>query len=315
MHNIQRSKITSAMATRDYLPQYIAITNLLPQFTGNYTGLQTTITQILSIISLQDIEKKGITASKKTLRENLCMLTADCSRKLVTYALYNNNEVLTKEIHVVLSKLKQMSDISLRTKAQVIYERAQLHIASLAIYGITPASQAALLNAITSFTAYIPKPKLGIHERKQATQQLAALMKQMNMYLKNLDHAVEIVRLTQVNFYNGYTATRKLVMTGTGSLAVNGVVINADSGDYIKGAKITFTRIEPGVMSRSEMNMQEGVVKKTAAKGGFKVKSLPSGMYLLTVSMVGFPDHVSEIAVSPDEKNSLKIKLRKGKSN
>lgn len=315
MHNIQRGKITSAMVTRDYLPQYSAITTLLPTFTANYTGLQTVITQILGMISIQELGKTGITDSKRTLRSNLCVLAADCSRKLLVYATFNNIEVLVKEINFGLTQLKTMSDIDLRTTAQEIYERAQAYIAALTAYGITPASQTALLAAINAFTAAIPKPRLGIYERKQATQQLAALMLQMDMYLKNIDLAVEIVRLTQVNFYNGYVSSRKLIISGASKLAAKGTVVDADTGESIQGAIVSFMRIVTDANGAREVIMPPVVVKKTAAKGGFMVKSLPPDMYQLVVSKVGYPDYIDEVPISSDKTSKLKIKMQKKDPN
>jgi hypothetical protein len=117
---------------------------------------------------------------------------------------------------------------------------AQPIVASLATYGITAATQTALLNAINAFNTAIPKPRLGITEKKQSTTQLAALFKTADTALENIDTAVEIVRLTQVNFYNGYKAARKLVLTGGGSVSVKGIVTDASTGEPLKSVTLKF---------------------------------------------------------------------------
>ena len=129
--------------------------------------------EILTIAEQQKIDKQGITDSKNQLKENLVLLAADTARKLTAYAKLTNNLVLAKEINYSPSKLRQVADTATRDYAQIIYNRAQTSVAALATYGITAATQTALLGAITAYATIIGKPRLGITETSQATKQLA----------------------------------------------------------------------------------------------------------------------------------------------
>lgn len=314
MDSIQKSKLNMSMATRDYLLPNTTITTALPNFTANFTTLQSTITQIQAIAELQDFEKTGIADSKTQIKANLCSLSADHSRKMVAYATFTNNAVLLKEIKISESEMKRLADADLKNKAQELYDRAQTNLAALATYGIAAANQTSLQTAITAFNASIPKPRLGIDEKKQATQQLIVLFKTLDLTLENIDLAVDIVRLTQVNFYNGYKTARKIIITGTSTLSVKGLVTDAMTGEPVKGAIIEFSPAEAVMMmAKAERMVSSPVIvsKKTAEKGGIQVKSLPAGTYQVTIKKVGYADVVTTVNVNDNEMSLLNVEISK----
>ena len=101
--------------------------------------------------------------------------------------------------------------------------------------------------------------------------------------------------------------------TGVGSLALKGLVTDALSGEPIKGATLSFA-LDGGVSlakAKSSTAQTESIVKKTADKGGFNIKSLPSGMYTVTIKKVGFADQVATVAVADGELTELNVQLSK----
>jgi len=314
MDAIQKSKLNMGMATRDYLLPNTTITTTLPNFTANYTSFTNTITQIQAIAELQDFEKTGISDSKGQQKATLCSLSADYSRKLVAFATFTNNPVLLKEIKISESELKRLADTDLKTKAQELYDRAQTNVSALSTYGITAATQTTLQTAITAFNASIPKPRLGIDEKKQATQQLTVLFKTFDTVLTNIDLAIDIVKLTQVNFYNGYKTARKIIVTGSSSLSVKGLVTDAETGEPVKGVTVSFA-LDDGTQMMAKAGKASSpttvLTKKTAEKGGLQVKSLPSGTYIVTIKKVGFADQVVTISVNDGEMTVLNVSISK----
>jgi hypothetical protein len=300
MDAIQRSKLGMGMTARDYLQPFAAITTPLPNYTTNFTIVQETIPQIQVIAEVQDFDKTGIRESKLQLRTTLWTLAADNSRKLSVFAKFTNNMVLLREIKISETNLKRLADADLKTKAQEIYNRAQENLESLAAYGITADTQTALQNAITAFNISIPKPRLGIEEKKQATIQLATLFKILDKALDDIDAAVEIVRLSQPAFYRGYKTARKVIITSAGSLSAKGFVTDAASGEGISGATLTF-RLNGKIM----------LTKRTATKGGYNIKSLPEGVYNVTVSKIGCKEQVLTVAVTDGAMCELDVELEK----
>jgi len=310
MNIYQESKLSMYLAACDYMNANTTILNPLPNFSANQTAFQNAITQIKANGEQQNFDKTVIAGSKSQLKQNLVTLAADASRKLTAYAKFTNNQTLLSEVNYSESELKRRADTNLRDAAQGIYDRAQPIVASSATYGITAATQTALLNAINAFNTAIPKPRLGITEKKQSTTQLAKLFKTADTALDNIDTAVEIVRLTQVNFYNGYKAARKLVLTGGGSVSVKGIVIDALTGEPLKSATLKF--VTNGTLAKLKTpNGNSDITKKTADKGGFMVKTLAEGTYQVIISKPGYKEQIVTVNVSDREMSVLDIKLEK----
>ncbi|QQS51015.1 MAG: carboxypeptidase regulatory-like domain-containing protein [Bacteroidota bacterium] len=310
MNNYQESKLSMYLVVRDYMTTNATILTPLPNFAANQTAFQNAITQIQASGEQQNFDKTGIAGSKSQLKQTLVTLVADASRKLTAYAKFTNNQTLLSEVNYSESDLKRRADTNLRDAAQGIYDRAQPIVASLATYGITAATQTTLLNAINAFNTAIPKPRLGITEKKQSTSQLAALFKTADTALENIDTAVEIIRLTQVNFYNGYKAARKLVLTGGGSVSVKGIVTDASTGEPLKSATLKFAT--NGTTAKLKATNGNGeITKKTADKGGFMIKTLAEGSYQVVISKPGYKEQTVTVNVSDGEMSVLDIKLDK----
>lgn len=311
MTNEQESRLSMYLGFREFQANYTALTSPLPNFTANLTMFLNAIPQIQAVAEQQKTSKKGVTDSKNTLKESLIVLTADYARKLGVYAKFTNNAILAQEVKITEGKLRQAADTAVRDFAQIVYSRAQPIIASLATYGITAATQAGLLTVINSYNATIGRPKASLTERTQITKLLDAHFKTAETALAGMDAAVEIVRLTQPAFYAGYKNARKVVVTGTGTLAVKGRVTDAQTGEPVKGAELLFALDGNMGMAKSAKGASQGVTKKTADKGGFNIKSLPSGVYTVTVKKVGYADQVATVAVADGELTELNIALSK----
>jgi len=126
--------------------------------------------------------------------------------------------------------------------------------------------------------------------------------------LGNIDAIVEIVKLAQPNFYSGYKSVRKLIETGIGSLAVKGLVTDAVSGVPLKNVSLSFVLDGNGTKLKASTSAS-ALVKKSAAKGGFNIKTLAAGMYNVTIRKNGYADQAATIAVSDGESSVLNVKM------
>lgn len=310
MTSRQESKLSMYLAVKDLLSGNASIVSSLPNYAGFYTALQNAIVQIQTYGEQQMFDKKGIKVSKVQLRNTLVMLAADTSRKMQAYAKFANNQLLLSETKFTESDLKLAPDTALRDNTQGIYNRAQTNLAAVAPYGISAATQTTLLNAINAFVAAIPKPRLGTADKKLSTLQVKNGFIAADGALSNIDTLVEILKLTQQNFYSNYKTARKIIETGTSSLAVKALIIDAITGEPIKGVKVKFS-LDTSATKAKAARIVDDVVKKTAEKGGFIIKSLPSGMYKVTLSKNGYTELIETIAVSEGELTELNIQLSK----
>ena len=306
----EESRLSMYLSFKDYQAPYTAITNPLPNYTTNSTTFLNTIPQIQAISEQQKISKKGVTDGKNQLKESLIVTSADYFRKLGTYAKFTNNVTLAQEIKITESKLRQVADTAVRDYAQIAYDRSQPIVASLAAYGITAATQTALAAAITAYNTSIGKPGASRTEGGITTQQLKNLFKIAETALANMDAAIEIIRLTQVNFYNGYQKARKVIETGTSTLALKIQTTNAETGEPEANVALIITPTN-GQLKAATANGKSSIVKKTAKGGGAQVKSIPDGTYTVVAKKTGFKDVTEMINGVNGEMTVLEIKMEK----
>jgi hypothetical protein len=309
MTNKEESRLSMYITLDDYQAGYTVITSSLPNYAANATIFKNTIPRIQAYSQLQKTSKKGVTENKNLLKDKLIMLAADNFRKLATFAKFTNNVTLAQEVKISESTLKQAADTAVKDYAQIAYDRAERFIDTLEPYDITEDTQANLLKAITDYNASIGKPGVSRTEGGLTTKQLKAHFKTAEAALANMDAAVEIVRLTEVNFYNGYKKARKIIYTGTGSLAVRALVTDAATSEPLKGVTVSFTLDGTASKAKAATNGKPDVVKKTAEKGGFKIKTLPAGVYTVTIKKNGYADQVTTIAVTDGEMSELNVQL------
>jgi hypothetical protein len=287
MHFLQRIKLTMYMMAKDCLTVNSTIVTNLPGFSGNFTTIQNNITAIQATGEQQEFDKSGISDNKKVLKATLVNQATDISKKLVAYANNTVNAVLLKEINYSKSELDHAADADLKNKAQCIYDRANANVAALATYGITAAILTTFLTAINAFNAVIPKVQEGINEKKLTTAQLADLYTATDVALDNIDKIVEIIRLTQPAFYKSYKESRKLPNNGRSALSLKGTVKDIANGEGLKGVTLTFTPELEKIALAANAKAKD-IVKKTADKGGFIIKSLAAGVYTVTIKKAGY---------------------------
>lgn len=304
------------LAVKELVPAYATITANIPNFSTNLTSFLGVVTQISALAVQQKTSKKGLASNKNTLKNTLATQTADMARKLTTYATFTNNANLLEEVKMTESGLKLLPDTAVSDFAQIIYAKVQSNLASLTNYGLTAATQTAYMALITSYTNSIGKPRAGQSDGKSVTKQLANLYRDADKYLRNIDLGVEVVRLSQVNFYNAYHAARKVIDSGNGKLSLKVLVKDADTDEALKIVTVTVVLKAGGINPDGTPNETGGtgkmIVKKTADKGGFTLKGLADGQYVVTLKKVGYVTQTHNINVTSGELTKLTVKLKKG---
>lgn len=174
----------------------------------------------------------------------------------------------------------------------------------MAEYQITAETQTEFLNTINVFWDSGCASQADRNQHTQNTQLLVDMFKQADIALNGMDLVAETTRVTNPQFYADYKQARRMVMVGTGSLAVRGTVVNAHTGEPIQGATLTFYEIDGSTNKKGAVVL----VKKSAAKGGFNVKNLSKGNYLLMVEMNEFATVEMNVSVN-DKLQELKIAL------
>lgn len=308
MTTLQESRLNMYLAVRDFLVPNEPVIKDLPNFAANFKLLQETITNIQSFGEQQKFDKTGLAKLKNELRQKLITLSIDNSRKLIAYANFSNNTLLISEVKFTTSGFSKMTDTGIKDYAQIIYDKAQANLDALPPYGITADTQKTLLDMITAYNDSISKPRIGLTEKSQATKQLVLLFNSAEIALGNMDLVVEIIRLSQTAFYTGYKTVRKVVTTSAGNLRLKALATDKKNGEPIRGVLFTFKLAGDNLLSS---NGNGEIVKKTAEKGRFHIKSMPSGIYQLIVSKPGYADKTQTVIVADGEMTDLWVEMER----
>jgi len=312
MTNEQENRLNMQLTTAKFCGDNSSAVNLLPTYSNNLQIVLETNQQIQGIAGFQGTGTSGITSNKKQLRLNLNASSSDTARKLTSFAKLNDNYTLLGEVSFSESDFKNFSDIEARDKAQFLYNKAQEHLPELPAYALNETTQLTLQNNIASFNEVITAPRIGITNKSQATKQLAGLFKTATTALEKMDAAVEIVKLTEPIFYNGYKSARKVISKGNRKLAVKGLVTETGTDKPIKGVTVTFTLDgEPNKLSTATSEGQAELSKTTAAKGGFNIKSMAAGIYRASFKKMGYAEQVVTVNVNDGEITVVEVKLNK----
>ncbi len=292
MTSKQQSKLKMYLTVRIFLLSNPAITAKIPNFSEFMAALDAAILQIQTNSEQHQYSSKGVTVNKKQLRESLITLTADASSKMQAYASYVNDTVLLAETKFTKSYLKEASDLLLKDISKGLYERIDENITKLTTYGLTVDSQTTYQTAIDGYDEAIPQPRQSQLEKKENTLLVDQGYVMGDKTIDNIDLGVEILRLSEPVFYAGYKNARKIVEQGSGTLQVSGKITDAGTGLSIIDATLLF-----------RLNGQPKVAleKRTAAKGGFMIKSLTEGTYQVSISKTGYQTKTVVINVTPDQ--------------
>ncbi len=304
----QRIKVRMYLAIRNFVSINEAIAKIIPKFMESYGVLKTATDDIQLIGEIQGVDKSGVAMDKNKLKDNLIALAVKNSKKITALAKFANNDTLLKEVRFNESDLIRNQEVALKENCQIIYDRCQTNLQSLAEHGITAETQKVFLDAITAFNNALESPRTKIGEKKKATEKLALLFDTADNAIELMDYAVGIVEDEQLDFATAYWTNRKLVETNTGNISLKAKAIDLLKGTPLKG--VTFTFKPESVKMNLPGGMTE-MVKKTAEKGSFHIKNMQAGTYKVVVSKPGYKDKEASVSISDGERSELSVELEK----
>jgi hypothetical protein len=308
MDSIKESKHSMFLATKDYLTSKDILLKKLPKYAELFARLCHLITLIQGLGEEQNLDKKGVALDKRHLREILSLLAIDTSRRIKAHATLEKNLILLNETKYTESDLKRCTDTQIREVAQGIHNRAQSNLPALAEFGVTAEKLQALQDAINTYVVVTPKPRLHIAEGKQSTDKTAELFKEAETILKSIDLLIEMQKIENPDLYKGYRGVRRIVNTSPIGFVIKGKVVDAKTGEPIKGATLEFVLESNGSQPNSARAPQV-ITKRTADKGGFTDKSFSTGIYSVTVKKNGFIDLTDKAVITEGECLEVVYKL------
>jgi len=308
MNTDQRIKLNMCLTVRNTVTQNEVVANSIPKFMEQYLIMQNTTNEIQEIGKLQGADKTGIASDKNKLKQSLISLAAKNSRKIAALAKFINSDTLLKEVRYNEAQLERLAETTLIERAMTIYSNAEANIDKLAEHGITPDTQKVFMDTITALNTVLKTPRSNIAEKKKSTERLTVLFQIVDKALEMMDFAVGIVKDEQVDFYNVYKTSRKLVDTNTGNIALKATATELTSGEPLHGAIFTFVH-EADKYAGSTGNGE--ITKKTTKKGNFHIKNMRAGTYDVVISKPGYKDKSVTVSITVGERSDLNVELEK----
>lgn len=304
----QKIRLRMYLGTRNFVSQNEAIANGIPKFAVSYANLLSTIDEIQLIGEMQGINKTGLAMDKNRLKKKLIALAVKYSNKVAILAKLTKNDTLLKEVRFNESDLVRLSEVTLKDRVKIIYDKAEANLGSLAEQGLTPDTQKQFLETITAFNNALETPRTGIAEKRKATQKLPVLFDKADSEIEIMDLAAASAKDEYPDFFNGYKTSRKLVDSNSGTLALKASARELTNGVPLSDVKFIFIH-EVSEAAGSKGNGQ--IVKKTSKKGNFHVKSMEPGTYKVEVSKQGFKNKEISVSITDGERSELVVELEK----
>jgi hypothetical protein len=297
MNDVQEAKLSMYLGVKDFLAASSSVITALPSFSTFLTTFTGAVDQIQAIRTQQEEDKTGLTVSKSMLRNDLVIQSVDLARKLTALATVTNNAVLMAQVNYSYSDLSGSADTILRDRALLLHQKGVLNLVALAPYGVTAAILATLSTSITAYNAAIPKPRAGITERRQTTGKIKELFGTADKTLRDkMDPLIEILRLTNPDFYLSYRASRSITNEHpTRKIAFKGKVKDKSSRQPLGKVIITVSTVSKP--------------KKSTAKGNFQYKLLAAGTYTVTFTKHGYHSQQYTVYINDGETTKLNVEL------
>lgn len=288
MNSNQESRLSMYQAVADFLLKNSSVTTPLPNFATLFVLLQQNIAQILLILKEQNSDRSGIAVNKREQRADVEMRTLNLSGKMVAYATVENNKELLPLIRFSKSDVSTCADNVLVSHAIKLCDTAEPLLPDVGTFTVTAEEISELRDICVAFLAKMPQPMESRRDLKQTTQALNSLMMETNGLLMKIDAIMLIIRFSNSSFYEHYKNSRSVIKTGSRSLAMKGTMTDAATGLGLAGVTLSIVPGNGSALKSASGPDLSKIVKISAAKGGFNVKTLADGTYIVTAAKEGY---------------------------
>jgi len=302
MTNLQIQKLRMYIALSILLKENPAILAKLPNGTKLLTALDNAIADIQANNLRQQESDAILREQLDELHKNLVNNIIATSRKMQAFADSKKSNALLKDIKFTKTDMANISDIELVQIAKKLHETVNLYLAELEKYELDAETQKTLLADITVYETTAPKLDKWLRDQKEITNILRINYKTADEIVASIDKQVEIVHDSEPEFYKKYKTTRKVDVPAD-VVQLVAKITDAERGAGVPNATVTFTLND---------STAEPIVKQTAEKGGFQIKTIASGIYTVKIQKIGYQTQTLTITLPGDEPYSLNVKLVKG---
>lgn len=262
--------------------------------------LENYIAEIIAHSQTQATSNAGGTQSKTVLKAKLADLGFFIVVCAKSYARSVNDIVLYEKINFSLANLKKQNDTDLLNSANIIYTEANASIAAISAMTTLTASQIAdFKQTITDFTKFIPQAQIGRNGVKFHTQEIARLITESDLLLKEIADHAEVTRFTDPAFYHQYTSANKVGNAITRNRALQINVVDKATKIPVFKADVSITDSKGGKIAD----------RKTTAKGNSFIQDLKESDYNVSVMQAGYKKTTTTISITDGNTALVSVEL------
>lgn len=280
-------KLNMALATQQAMNDNASLWSSITAIGTAMTTLGTKIASIKGVRSIQEADTKGVAIDKGSKKEDAINLALPIIGSLVGFAKATNNSTLLKKIDYSRTQLERARDTILADQLKIVRDEANNNLPALAPYNVTAAKVNALSAAIAAYEVMIPKPRVALNVRKNATEALDKLFNELDLPLEILDGLVGSLQTTQPAFFETFKNSRIIVDSSSGGGGVKGTVSDKITGAPLDGVLVTINA--PQHKARvNAISPTRSMTATTNLEGHYDMRRLSAGEYTLTMEKEGY---------------------------
>jgi hypothetical protein len=290
MRKEQNYQITMHHNTQSACQENAALLETIIAYVDAKLKIDNSISREQELASQQEALKKTSTIPKSLARVAAADAILDLSSKLMSYALAKGDMTLYRSVKLTKTALKKSPDNVFELICGNIIISAQDNVESLADYNVTEETIADVIALLENFRNEMQKLEDIKIALTEVTAQLSKQIKTTNQYLKTVDAMVNSMRQSQPVFFSIYWNARSIKKSGGTKVVFKGKVYDSVTSQPLPGTLVTVSQVSNSKALTSGADLVK-IVKIKSAGGGFQLKSLPIGNYLVTASYFGYADY------------------------
>lgn len=280
-------KLSMALAVEQVMNNNNALWSSITAMGTAVTALSTKIASIKGVRNVQEQDVRGVAVDKESKKTDAINAGLPIIGGLKAYANATGNNTLLKKINYSESELDKCRDTICADRLKIVRDEANTNLSALAPYNITAAKVNALSAAIAAYELMIPKPRVALNVRKNATDALELLMRDLDAPLKVIDGLMGTLQPTQSAFFETYSNARIIVDSSSGGSGVKGTVSDKTTGAPLVGVRVSINAPQHKARINSTTPTRS-MTATTNGEGHYDMRRLSAGEYTLTMELEGY---------------------------
>jgi hypothetical protein len=287
MKKRDNSHVTMQLKIQMLMDNNLSRFDFNPAFAEARTKYYKAIATIRKLAQKQDELKRTSNLAKVEARQAAVEFVYRLSALLDSFAYDTHNLVLHDKVSVTYSEIRKLRVNSFFAQSGVILTCCETYLPRLVNYGITAQTIIDGNALLAVLDVEIKKQDQRKIELKSITSQLNKQVKTADKLIEPFDAIVETQRISDPVWYSTWHSARAIKHAAPCRLSAIGKVFDAVTRKPLPGSVLSVSQLDAtGAISAAAPLIVK--IKTRSFSGGFKLKSLATGTYLITVSYAGY---------------------------